>query len=530
MVNTAEHPKARIAPCAGTSAMLYCGGTSRTESSGMADAHKKHRREKRSPNTQHRTPNTVVFVLSLVAVIFAINFGRQLSGDAYWNLRAGQWILQHRAFPFHDPFSFTANRIWIMSEWGFQVLAWLISRISLNVLVLTAFAFVAGAILVAYRASLERASAPAAFLVAALAAGVAADMVDVRAQVTGLLAFSILVWSVERSARAGRGLSTWLPLLFLVWANFHSSFTAGLALLFLEFAGSLYAAIKNPDTRRFAVPLRNLAVTAGCAIAALANPNGARVYEFPLRTIGHGGMTSMIVEWTSPSFRSLSGAFLGLTILAIMWGIAQRRTPLRPAEVARIGVFLIGALLARRLGPFFALACAPILAVMISSHIEDFLSSRRRSALVYVLLAVVIIGGVLFRAKDIGGRSAFDYVTTSEVFPSEACDFILRENPPGPMFNELNYGSYLIWRLWPKYKVFVDNRNDIYFGGAFDDFARAAIAGGDSSWRSVFDKYGINLVVLAPNSLLSDALTETRDWKLAYRDDKAVVFERLSTR
>lgn len=496
----------------------------------MADAHKKHRREKESSNTQHRTPNTIAFMLVLIAVIFAINFGRQLSGDAYWNLRAGEWILQHRAFPFHDPFSYTANRIWIMSEWGFQVLAWLISRISLNVLALTAFAFVTGAIVLAYRTSLERASVPAAFMAAALVAGVAADMVDVRAQVTGLFAFSILVWSVGRSARAGRGLSAWLPILFLVWANFHSSFTAGLALLFLESAGSLYVAIKNPDPRRLAVPLRNLAVTAGCAIIALANPNGALVYEFPLRTIGHGGMTSMIVEWTSPSFRSLSGAFLALTILALMWGMSQRRTPLRPAEVARIGIFLIGALLARRLGPFFALACAPILAAMISSSVEGFLSSRRRSAFVYVLLAVLVIGGVVFRAKDIGGRNAFDYVTMSEVFPSEACDFILRGSPPGPMFNELNYGSYFIWRLWPKYKVFVDNRNDIYFGGAFDDFARAAIAGGNSSWRGIFEKYGINLVVLVPNSLLSDALAETRDWKLIYGDDKAVVFERAQRR
>ena len=482
-----------------------------------------------APSTTHQAPSTIAFALALIAVIFAINFGRQLSGDAYWNLRAGQWILQHRAFPFHDPFSYTANRIWIMSEWGFQVLAWLISRISLNVLVLTAFAFVGGAIVVAYRASLERASVPAAFLAAALAAGVSADMVDVRAQVTGLLAFAILVWSVERSARAGRGLSAWLPLLFLVWANFHSSFTAGLALLFLEFAGSLYVAAKNPDPqRRFAAPLRNLAVTAGCAIIALANPNGARIYEFPLRTIGHGGMTSMIVEWTSPDFRSLSGALLGLTILALMWGLAQRRTPLRAAEVARIGVFLIGALLARRLGPFFALACAPILAVMISSPVKEFLSSRRRSGLVYVLLAVLVIGGGVFRAKDIGGRSAFDYVTTSEVFPSAACDFIMREKPPGPMFNELNYGSYLIWRLWPKYKVFVDNRNDIFFGGAFDDFARAAIAGGNSSWRSVFDKYGINLVVLAPNSLLADVLAETSDWMCIYSDGKTIIFARIS--
>ena len=72
----------------------------------------------------------------------------------------------------------------------------------------------------------------------------------------------------------------------------------------------------------------------------------------------------------------------------------------------------------------------------------------------------------------------------------------------------------------------MDNRNDIFYGGAFDEFMRTAMAGGNSAWRQVFDRHGINLVILVPNSLLADVLTETPDWQMIYSDDKAVIFSR----
>ena len=495
-----------------------------TKHEALSTKHEARSTKHEALSTKHEALSTGVWLLALIAVIFAINYGRQVAGDVYWHMRAGQWILQHRAFPFHDPFSFTANNTWILQEWAFQVIAWTIGKHSLNLLVLLAFGSVMAALLVSFGTSRGRAAIPAAFLATAIAAGIAADMVDARPQVVGLLAFAILIWAVEKNARAGKGLPLWLPALFLVWANFHSSFTAGLIVLFIEVAGSLYMALKKDLP--FARPIRDLGLTIGCSLAALINPNGIRLYEFPLRTISHSGMTRSIAEWTSPDFRSMSGIFLAIFILALMWGFANRRKPIRAAEAARLAVFLLMSLLARRLGPFFALACAPMLAGVISQPLSDLLKSRKTAVVAYGLAAIMIVWGLVFRISDIGGRGPFEYVTTPEVFPVAAVQFIKEERPPGPMFNELNYGSFLIWTLWPEYKVFVDNRNDIFYGGAFDEYMAAAMAGGNSAWRHIFDRRGINLVVIRPNSLLADALTEAFDWKLIYRDPKAVIFTR----
>jgi len=471
---------------------------------------------------------TAFWLIMLAGAVFAINFGRQLSGDVYWHLKTGQWILTHRAFPFHDPFSYTASHTWILQEWGFQVLAYIISQFSLNALAWLSFLIVLSALFVSFATCLLRASRPTAFVITVLSAGVCADMVDIRAQTLGLLMFAILVFFVEKSLIHRKGLPTWLPLLFVVWANFHSSFTAGLVLLSIEWVVSLSEAFRHGDKReKYVRPLREFVLTTACALAALINPNGYHLYEFPLRTVGHGGMTSMIAEWVSPDFRSFAGGSLALFLLVIIWGMARTAAKVDLRHLVRLTIFMLAALIARRLGPFFALACAPIVAELISCHVDAALRTKSASRATALCVGVLILCGIVFRISDMQGMSAFDYITTTEVFPAAACDYILRERPPGEMFNELNYGSYLIWRLWPKYKVFVDNRNDIFYGGAFEEFVRVAMSGGNSAWREVFDRRRINLVIMPRESLLSDVLEESSEWQLSFSDNKAVVYTRV---
>jgi len=237
-------------------------------------------------------------------------------------------------------------------------------------------------------------------------------------------------------------------------------------------------------------------------------------------------MTSIIPEWMPPDFRSLFGAFLCVLILVLIFAVSQSSKPLRPRTLAMIVVFLSASLMAKRIGPLFAIAVAPALASMIAPLLNRLLQNRWRAWVIGILVIAAVSGGVVYRISDIDGMDVFTYVTSSDVFPAAACDFILRERPPGPMFNELNYGSYLIWRLWPKYKVFIESRDDIFYEGAFEYFGRVAMVGRNSAWRKIFDKYGVNLVIIMPDTLLADVLAEAPDWRRIYQDDKAVIFVR----
>ncbi|GAG27787.1 unnamed protein product, partial [marine sediment metagenome] len=49
-----------------------------------------------------------------------------------------------------------------------------------------------------------------------------------------------------------------------------------------------------------------------------------------------------------------------------------------------------------------------------------------------------------------------------EDMPVEAVDYLLKNNLPGEIFNSYDHGSYLIYRLYPERKVYIDGRIAMY--------------------------------------------------------------------
>ncbi|MBI1784555.1 hypothetical protein HYR69_05370 [Candidatus Sumerlaeota bacterium] len=126
-------------------------------------------------------------------------------------------------------------------------------------------------------------------------------------------------------------------------------------------------------------------------------------------------------------------------------------------------------------------------------------------------------------------------------YPREAVDFLVASGLPGPLFNGGNYAGYLIWRLAPeKYKVFTDNRYDIY-GGLFirdehimmDAFEGDADAG-IPSWKEVAKKWGFRTLFIPIESQLHRRLSDSdrkerggeMDWKKVYEDRSFAIWTR----
>jgi hypothetical protein len=122
-------------------------------------------------------------------------------------------------------------------------------------------------------------------------------------------------------------------------------------------------------------------------------------------------------------------------------------------------------------------------------------------------------------------------------FPTGAADFLLRHHVTGRMFNTYEHGGYLMWRLWPQERVFIDGR--ALSESVFMDYARILYnrdqSDGMPSGEEIAEKYGIDVIVMntfEPSGgtmyLLAQALadpSQTR-WKLVYRDPQALVFMR----
>ncbi len=129
------------------------------------------------------------------------------------------------------------------------------------------------------------------------------------------------------------------------------------------------------------------------------------------------------------------------------------------------------------------------------------------------------------------------YISTKS-YPVDAANYILEEAEKGhldlstmKMFNDYNYGSYLLFRGIP---VFIDSRADLYSPefnegcNAFSDYL--AISGITTFYDDKLDEYGITHVMSYKNSKLTLLLAKDENYKVLYQDDNFVFFERLNVK
>jgi hypothetical protein len=158
---------------------------------------------------------------------------------------------------------------------------------------------------------------------------------------------------------------------------------------------------------------------------------------------------------------------------------------------------------------------------------------RTLPVLAEFLVAILVLAGA---GAQMARGSAFQLRAAEWRYPAGAADFLLAHNVSGPMFNTYDYGGYLIWRLWPHERVFIDGRalNE----SVFLDYRRMATnadSTGGKSGEELLDQYGIQVIVMdgfeftsGEPYLLPAALSDPsqKEWKLVYQDAAAVVFMR----
>jgi hypothetical protein len=109
------------------------------------------------------------------------------------------------------------------------------------------------------------------------------------------------------------------------------------------------------------------------------------------------------------------------------------------------------------------------------------------------------------------------------LYPVQAVSFIDREQLQGPIWNDINWGAWLIG-IEPRLPVFVDARTEIY-GDTFL-YRYKAVADGVVAPQQVLDDRDINLALIEPNSPMATELRQDARWREPYRDRLASVFVR----
>lgn len=433
------------------------------------------------------------------------------------HLRTGRWILEHHGVPHSDIYSYTVpGAPWVAQSWLAEVLyAGLYeSPVGPNGIRVLGGILGAACAYLAYRLADRAAAGRARTVVVLLPALFVSALYWVeRPLFIGILAFLALLWIVEiPDSAAGRRPLIALPVLMWLWANCHGSFALGFAYLALHLLGR-WADGHRPWQGR---ERRLLQATVLAFAACFLNPYGAGLVLFPVQLLTHGEALQYVPEWQSPDLRSLVGAAFAVWIAVFVAVLVLARTrPTRRDVLVSLPFLLLGLWALRNA------AVAPLVGLPIAARLLPAAPPpvRRPRLDVAVVTTAVLIAASLTRSQL--AEPPFDLSR----YPVAAMRSVEEQGLLGRrLFTTTGWAGYVIHRYWPRQRVFMDDRYDMYP----TDFAvnYQKVRHGDARWRTTFDRYRVEVVVWETGAPLTELLTESPSWRTVYRDRLATVLVR----
>jgi hypothetical protein len=462
----------------------------------------------------------------------AIAFGSETTvrdPDLWWHLKVGDWIVQHHAVPYVGIFSRTAGtRPWIAYSWGYEVLlsrvyAWsgLLGLALFGILLTMAVAFalfwmlhrLSGRFWVAWILSLVGCFA---YLFSLMPRPVFVTMI----------LFTIMLTFLLEDQRTGRmQLLWWLPLVFVLWANIHIQFIYGLFVLGLFMGINLlqrlasWVGIELGFLQPPTLPLSGLiGVLCACFAASFIGPYTYHLYHVVAAYSNSHVPYSTIQELSAFDFKHLTQYVLLLLTAGAFFAVGWPRK----LDVFKFLLLIIASVIAFRTArdAWFVSICA-------AAFIADLPAGERAPTPVLKLPELAGLGAVLailmlLIARNIGFNTRNLDRAISRVYPVDAVNFVRKSSFPGPLYNDLDWGGFLIWYM-PQYPVVVDGRNDLY-GDELDQLTFNTSQGESYTSDPYLNEAG--LALLPKETPLAKALTIDSRFRLIYKDRIAVVFVR----
>ena len=464
-----------------------------------------------------------IFLAVVFLGLFSMAARNVSDPDLWWHLKTGQYISEHRSVPHNDPFSYTrAGQPWVAHEWLTELFLYQLERSAGfgGLIVFFAAVLCAAFFLLYLRCGTGPYVAGMATLIAAWAT---APVWGVRPQVLSLLLTSVWLLILERSER-NPALLWWTLPTTLLWVNLHAGFALGLFLSALFLAGDLIErrlGFSQPSsyTRSAYTKTAALVLFLDLLIVPL-NPNGPRMFSYPIETLRSSAMQRYIAEWFSPSFhRAEYWPFLAI-VLSTFAILAWCHREVRPRDVLLLVVSLYVGLVSIRMIPLFVLIAVPLLA----RRIGDWPARRsqpRPTGPRLLLNTAIVAAMAIFAVAHILYVVQSQPESEMRHFPVRAVGFLQAHPPTSAIFNHYDWGGYLIWRLCPSRRVFIDGRADVYGEELFEQFANTYQFKGD--WHKTLQEWNIGAVIIPADSALAAGLRNSSDWTVAYEDSLAVI-------
>ncbi len=275
-----------------------------------------------------------------------------------------------------------------------------------------------------------------------------------------------------------------------------------------------------------------------CAFTGLLTPLGDTPYTYLIKTMQGNTMDSISEHLPLTLINAKDILVVFVLFLAILI--------FTDAKIKTRDFFMLAGLtlltfMSRRQESMFVLICgfvfAKLLVELVNKYDKDGCDKVAYAMTTFLgktltVLLVILVSFCIYRPKINAS------IISSSSYPVEASDYILNNLNVNEikLFNEYNYGSYLLYRGIP---VFIDSRADLYapeFNGTkgddgkyhgrdiFSDYVNVSSI--SVYYEDKFNEYGITHVLLKKNSKLNMLVKRDENYKELYSDNNFVLYER----
>ncbi|MBI3380349.1 tetratricopeptide repeat protein [Candidatus Gottesmanbacteria bacterium] len=482
-------------------------------------------------NEQSKILKIAEIILFVLIVIFTIHPIENY--DFWFHIKYGEYIVKTHSLPFTDVFSHTAYGTPATPyEWLFQVLIYFVfhvlGKFGVQVMIVT--------LTLSYLLLFRR------ILIKIFHLGILSRMTLVsglyllgynfwveRPQLVAYLLFMVTLYLVLARIYLHQSKLWLVPILFLIWTNLHASMIVGLYLLYAFgfFFLVRFIKIRQISDKKLAQDFLFWG-TLGF-FATILPPLGIKVYQLLYLFFQKRDFISKAIDEWVPLYLLSLRYYIYLVIFAIT-AIALIFAFIKKYKRDQLLLFL----------PFIPLALFVLTGVRhtpftIPVTFLLFVPALQTIQIKFNKIISWLLASTILLLSLWGMYSYHNLIISLfKNYPENAIPFI-RQNLKGNMFNEYNVGGYIMYKLGPELKTFIDGRTDMFLPRVLPEYIYFYHLGftDDDIYLSIFDKlvekYHISWAILATNRFslswrLGRILGNDKSWHLVYFDDATKIY------
>ena len=491
----------------------------------------------------------------ILIAIFSISVSQKnLQNDTFYTIKIGEHIIENGGIDGLDPFSWHQNLEYTYPHWLYDVMIYLIYQLGgMNGIYVSTclFAIILGIVLFFTNTKLGK-NKVISFVVTIGAMYMLRDYIAARAQLITYILLVLEVLSIEQYLDTGKkryGLT--LLIISILIANLHVAVWPFMFVLYLPYiAEYVIAAIERFTAHKYGKEVKQgdkllieykektkwlIVIMLISILAGFLTPLGTTPYTYLLKTM-QGNTTQNINEHLPLTLINNTDIICALIIFLAL--LIFTNSKIRLSDLLMLGGLTLLMLYSKRQSAIFVIIGAIILNKILYQWMEQCIPNideKMINSLVtkfgtFMIIALVTILSLYFIKPKLQEK----YIDENS-YPVEMSDFILNyfeENNINindvRIYNEYNYGSYLLYRNIP---VFIDSRADLYspeFNEGIDIFTDFINSSNLSVYfEDIFDKYDITHVLLYKNSKMNMIIQDANlnGYKLLKSDDSFVFYE-----